>query len=105
MPRADDGWSSAGAKIAVYTQQEDKVLLKGYYPFEITGNEVITITAGDLVTEYTITQPEIEIWVQVPQDQLVNLKVNCNFYKVNEPDVRQLAFLFQGIENYTEDLK
>lgn len=99
----DDGWVEGTAQMYVKTGSESEIVLKGLYPFEISGDEMITITVEDETIEYPVTENAFSVSVPVSQNDFLKVVIESNFYVVNPPDIRELSFIFQGFENYTED--
>lgn len=95
-----DSWCAPKAVFYVKTGAENKLDFRIYYPFEITGNEMITITIGDVSTDHYITQSNDVISVDIPCDQLIMVTVECNFGKTIAPDVRELSYIFSGFSGY-----
>lgn len=95
-----DNWAAPNSSYYVKTGEDTALVLEGKYPFEITGNEKMTITVGEEITEYYISEENISVSILVPANSIVEIKIACDFYRVNLPDVRQLAFIFQGFTGY-----
>lgn len=93
-----DGWITVDSTFFVKAENEETVTLRGFYPFEITGKETITVKVGDTVVQHTISAAEFEIAIPVIKNQLVQVNLVCDFKVVNPPDVRELCFLFLGID-------
>lgn len=96
-----DSWAGPVASFYVKTGNETELVLQGLYPFEITGQEKLTLTVGDVVTEHYITEPEFSVTVTVPENEFVVVDINCDFYMVAEPDIRELSFVFIGFAGYS----
>lgn len=94
----EDGWATDLFEVAVNTGTFDKLTMRGFYPFEITGQEIITVTVGDTIVEYPIQSPDLEIAIDVPVNETVSVVVSSNFSFTNQPDVRKLCFIFQGFD-------
>ena len=97
----EDGWTLETAQLFARTGDEGHVTIRGIYPFEIEGHEVITVTIGDQITEYKITKQDLEIILGVPINEMIEINISCNFSHVNLPDVRPLGFYITGLEGYT----
>lgn len=97
----EDLWMTNYAEIAIKTGDETETVLRAYYPFEVSGDQIIKVSIGDVVKDYLIESESIEIPLTLPADQLMKIKLESNFSFVNDPDNRALCFIFMGIDGFT----
>lgn len=76
-----DGWVDEEARI-VFTNDETKgIVLRFYYPGEITGNEVCRIRVnGERLTDMVFTDNSMEYEISAAPHQTISLELSCNFY-------------------------
>ena len=76
-----DGWVDEEARI-VFTNDETKgIVLRFYYPGEITGNEVCRIRVnGERLTDMVFTDNSMEYEISAEHQQTISLELSCNFY-------------------------
>ncbi len=98
----EDGWITTSSEILVKTKEDTHLVMRGYYPFEVTGQQVITVTVGEQIVEYLITDSEVVIDIEVPENECVSINLSCNFSFINSPDTRKLCFVLQGFDGMTK---
>lgn len=94
-----DGWVSDRAAYKLITTSHDKVVLKGYYNRELTGNEVIEFRIdGETVMEFTLESSNFEVEIPVGADQECTLEIIPNFaVAATPPDARVISFILNSI--------
>lgn len=98
----EDGWITTSSEVLVKTEEDTHLVMRGYYPFEVTGQQVITVKVGEHIEEYLITGSELAIDIDVPENECVSVKMSCNFSFTNSPDIRKLCFVLQGFDGMTK---
>jgi hypothetical protein len=95
----DDGWVEREFEFKIKTGDDGKIVIKGDYPKDITGNQIISLTTGKSTTEYTIESSNFSIELKAEPNSIVNVKGNCNFSSAaTPPDIRELSFVISEIE-------
>lgn len=90
----DDGWLGKTIEFRLHTGKEGKVVVTGYYPNKITGNETGTIYIDDAATNFKISDANFTIDLAAKPDDIVNVKIESNFVYVPPlPDTRELSFV------------
>lgn len=95
----EDGWVAPNASISIRSGEENVAVLKGYYPGEITGDQIINIYIDDmLVTSFIISSPEFEIPFEIESNSNTEVHLESNFTVLaSAPDIRELSFILADI--------
>lgn len=95
----DDGWAENEFEFIIKTGDKGKVVISGYYPGEITGKEMISLTVDGVLTEYTIRNSVFNIELNAEKNSPIEVKGICNFSsELQPPDIRQLSFIISEIK-------
>lgn len=93
-----DGWVSKKVNFDIRSKKSAAITILGYYPGIITGNEKISILVNDTVqSEYTLTDSNIEMKLDIPLDEIANVKLISNFEMDAKGDSRELAFVMTSV--------
>ncbi len=85
----DDGWIDENASIQVMAGSDGIITLSFYYPGDITGEEWITIYAGDEAAEYLqLTGPQTVTSYDAGPFETVAFTLRTNFYVRNASEQR-----------------
>lgn len=93
----DDSWVGEKGEFLFKTGQSGQILITGYYPFEIEGNELITVNYDENSLNYYIEQELFTIQIQAEPYKTVTVELNSAFYHISPADVRKLSFLISSI--------
>jgi len=95
----DDGWLDKSCEFKIKTGAKGKLVFKGYYPNEITGNETGSIYVNDKETPYTISENNFTIKVNAPIQSTVKVNIESNFsFIAKPPDIRKLTFILIDVQ-------
>lgn len=97
----EDGWIEKKAQFKVRTGREGMIVLTGYYPYEITGNETgMVYIEGQFAKEFIISENNFVIDLKTMANSDVTILIENDFdFKANSPDVRRLSFIISSIES------
>jgi len=97
----DDKWTERTVELLVPVKSEGKIIINGYYPKNITGNEKIKVFANDkYLMDYTITNTNFTIEIPQTPNSNARIKLESNFsFKADAPDIRELSFILLDIAN------
>jgi len=95
-----DGWVEKESAFKIHTQNQGKIILKGYYPNEITGNEIVTIRVnGNSVKTLNLDNKIFQIEVAADANSDITVEISNNFNIVpSNADIRQLSFILSSAE-------
>ena len=95
-----DKWVDKDCELNIKTNDEGKIIITGYYPNELTGNETGTIYIdGELASKFHIAENNFIIEIDSPKNKIVNLKIESDFdFSAALPDKRKLCFLLSDIQ-------
>ncbi len=95
-----DGWVEKYSVFKIGTKSQGKIILKGYYPNEITGNEIVTISVnGNSVKSFNLDKKTFQIEVTAVANSDITVEINNNFNIIpSNSDTRQLSFILSSIE-------
>lgn len=93
-----DGWIGKDMEFEIRTKKEGKIILTGYYPQKLTGDEQCTIYINDYKTmNYNINNQNFIIELNANHDSLVKIRIENNFsIKNTGKDIRQLSFILSN---------
>ena len=90
-------WKACEFKIK--TGEEGKVILNGYYPNEIDGNETGTIFIDGEPNAFTITENNFTIELSAKPKSIITIKIENNFeLKDTGNDTRTLSFILYDVQ-------
>lgn len=93
-----DGWVGKDVSFDIRAKKSSEIIILGYYPGKITGNEKISILLNDAVqSEYIVTDANIEMKLDIPNGKVSNVKLISNFGIQSESDTRELAFVMTSV--------
>lgn len=93
-----DGWLEQKSSFAIKTLDVGKLDITGYYPWELKGNEIISIYVnGEKKLDYNVETPGFEINLDVPKNEVITVHIETNFLANGGGDPRELSFVMTAI--------
>lgn len=95
-----DNWATKNFELKIKTGDEGKIIITGYYPNKLTGEETGTIFIdGGTVSKFKIIESNFTIEVKAPKNKIINLKIQNDFdFAATPPDERRLSFILSDIQ-------
>ena len=96
----EDKWIERQCELQIKTGEDGKILITGYYPNKITGEETGTIYVdGKITNKFKFIENNLDIEVNAPENKVVNLRIENDFdFEAAPPDVRRLCFIIKDIQ-------
>jgi len=96
----EDGWIEKEAQFKIKTGDIGKIIINGYYPRPVTGNETINIYIDDKLNQsIKIEEESFIIEIDTKINSIANVKIINTFdFSANEPDIRRLSFILSSVE-------
>lgn len=95
----NDFWVGETCEFVVKTGGNGLIELSGYYPYEITGNEILMVSIdGQNSREFVLPDNNFQLEAHCPQNSLVTLTLNSSFaFSATPPDIRTLSFILTDL--------
>lgn len=95
-----DGWIEKISQFKILTGNEGRVILKGYYPDEITGKEIGKVYInGEKITSFIIKENNFTIELSTKVNSIVTITIENDFdFQAKKPDIRRLSFVLLSVE-------
>lgn len=94
-----DGWLEKAAEFKIKTGEEGKVILNGYYPNEITGNESGVVYIDGQANRFEISEAIFTLELPAKSNSVVTVKIENDFvFQAAAPDIRKLSFVLSDAQ-------
>ena len=97
-----DGWAGHDVEINISSQDSGLIVINGYYPLEVNGEQKITICINDTEIEpYILNNNVISINIYTDPKASVKILLHADFSGKAEDsqDIRDITFLIMSIES------
>jgi hypothetical protein len=97
--RYEDGWIGKSTEFLIKTGPLGRVVITGYYPRSIQGEEIVYIHLDNKVNEFVLESNYFVFELQASDNDVVNVRIRTNFaFTPNPPDVRILSFVLIDVK-------
>lgn len=94
-----DGWLAKSSEFKIRTGSLGKIILSGYYPNQITGNETGTVYIDSKSYPFIITEKKFIREFPAKPNAIITLSIENDFeFQAPEPDKRRISFVLTDIQ-------